>query len=97
VRHGRNHHIGDIEVTGSGHELSVAGHVARLLVDEGARVKKGDVLAELDRNLSGKNEIQAIAAVRGVRAKVASLLFHEHQARRAGSGGEEGTGGCLGR
>jgi multidrug resistance efflux pump len=49
------------------------GHVARLWVDEGARVKKGDVLAELDQEPIRERRDQAIAAVREFEAKVASL------------------------
>ena len=73
VRDGEIITSGHIEVTEVDMSFRLQGHVARLLVDEGARVKKGDVLAELDQEPIREKRDQAIAAVREFEAKVASL------------------------
>jgi HlyD family secretion protein len=73
VRDGEIITSGHIEVTEVDMSFRLQGHVARLWVDEGARVKKGDVLAELDQEPIRERRDQAIAAVREFEAKVASL------------------------
>jgi HlyD family secretion protein len=73
VRDGEIMTSGHIEVTEVDMSFRLQGHVARLWVDEGARVKKGDVLAELDQEPIRERRDQAIAAVREFEAKVASL------------------------
>ena len=73
VRDGEIITSGHIEVTEVDMSFRLQGHVARLLVDEGARVKKGDVLAELDQEPIRERRDQATAAVREFEAKVASL------------------------
>jgi HlyD family secretion protein len=73
VRDGEIITSGHIEVTEVDMSFRLQGHVARLLVDEGARVKKGDVLAELDQEPIRERRDQAAAAVREFEAKVASL------------------------
>ena len=73
VRDGEIITSGHIEVTEVDMSFRLQGHVARLLVDEGARVKKGDVLAELDQEPIRERRDQASAAVREFEAKVASL------------------------
>ncbi len=73
VRDGEIITSGHIEVTEVDMSFRLQGHVARLFVDEGARVKKGDVLAELDQEPIREKRDQAIAAVREFEAKVASL------------------------
>jgi HlyD family secretion protein len=64
---------GHIEVTEVDMSFRLPGHVARLLVDEGAQVKKGDVLAELDQEPIRARRDQASASVRELEAKIASL------------------------
>ena len=73
VRDGEIITSGHIEVTEVDMSFRLQGHVARLLVDEGARVKKGDVLAELDQEPIRERRDQAMAAVREFEARVASL------------------------
>ena len=64
---------GHIEVTEVDMSFRLQGHVARLFVDEGAQVKKGDVLAELDQEPIRARRDQASASVKELEAKVASL------------------------
>jgi HlyD family secretion protein len=64
---------GHVEVTEVDMSFRLQGHVARLFVDEGARVKKGDVLAELDQAPIRERRDQASAAVRELEARIASL------------------------
>lgn len=78
VRDGEIITSGHIEVTEVDMSFRLQGHVARLLVNEGARVKKGDVLAELDQEPIRERRDQAIAAVREFEAKVASLSLSTH-------------------
>ena len=64
---------GHVEVTEVDMSFRLQGHVARLFVVEGARVKKGDVLAELDQAPIRERRDQASAAVRELEARIASL------------------------
>jgi HlyD family secretion protein len=64
---------GHIEVTEVDMSFRSAGHVARLFVDEGALVKKGELLAELDQEPIQARRDQAFAAVQELEARVASL------------------------
>jgi HlyD family secretion protein len=64
---------GHIEVTEVDMSFRLAGHVARLFVDEGAVVKKGELLAELEQEPIQARRDQAFAAVQELEARVASL------------------------
>jgi HlyD family secretion protein len=64
---------GHIEVTGVDMSFRLAGHVARLLVDEGHQVKKGDLLAELDQEVLRARRDQVAAQVKELEAREASL------------------------
>jgi HlyD family secretion protein len=64
---------GHVEVTEVDMSFRMPGHVARLLVDEGAQVKKGELLAELEQKPIQARRDQAFAAVQELEAKVASL------------------------
>jgi HlyD family secretion protein len=64
---------GHIEVTEVDMSFRLPGHVARLFVDEGAQVKKGELLAELEQEPIKARRDEAFAAVQEIEAKVASL------------------------
>jgi HlyD family secretion protein len=64
---------GHIEVTDVDMSFRLAGHVARLLVDEGYQVKKGDLLAELDQEVLKSRRDQVAAQVKELEAREASL------------------------
>jgi HlyD family secretion protein len=64
---------GQIEVTEVDMSFRSPGHVSRLFVDEGAHVKKGELLAELEQEPIQALRDQAFAAVQELEAKVASL------------------------
>jgi HlyD family secretion protein len=64
---------GHIEVTEVDMSFRSPGHVSRLFVDEGAHVKKGELLAELEQEPIQALRDQAFAAVQELEAKVASL------------------------
>jgi HlyD family secretion protein len=64
---------GHIEVTEVDMSFRSPGHVSRLFVDEGAHVKKGELLAELEQEPIQARRDQAFAAVQELEAKVASL------------------------
>jgi HlyD family secretion protein len=66
---------GQIEVTEVDMSFRLAGHVTRLYVDEGAEVKKGDLLAELDQDILKAKQAQADAQVRELEARQASLAL----------------------
>ena len=66
---------GHIEVTEVDMSFRLPGHVARLLVDEGYQVKKGDLLAELDQLVIRSRRDQAAAQVAELEARQASLLL----------------------
>jgi multidrug efflux pump subunit AcrA (membrane-fusion protein) len=92
VRDGEIITSGHIEVTEVDMSFRLQGHVARLWVDEGARVKKGDVLAELDQEPIRKDGIKPWPLSEF--KQVFLFPFHEHQ-QEVLDGSEEG-GGCLG-
>lgn len=64
---------GHIEVTEVDMSFRMQGHMVRLFVDEGAQVKKGDVLAELEQEPIRERRDQASAVVRELEARIASL------------------------
>jgi HlyD family secretion protein len=64
---------GHIEVTEVDMSFRLPGHVARLFVDEGAQVKKGELMAELEQEPIQARRDQAFAAVQELEARVASL------------------------
>lgn len=64
---------GHIEVTEVDMSFRIAGHVARLFVDEGMRPKKGEPLAELEQEVIKARRDQAEAQVRELEAREASL------------------------
>jgi HlyD family secretion protein len=64
---------GHIEVTEVDMSFRLPGHVARLLVDEGHQVKKGDLLAELDQEVLRSRRDQVAAQVKELEAREASL------------------------
>lgn len=66
---------GHIEVTEVDMSFRLPGHVARLFVDEGARVKRGDVLAELDQETLMARLDQARALVKELETRQASLAL----------------------
>jgi len=73
VNEGEINTSGHIEVTEVDMSFRLQGHVARLFVDEGAQVKKGDPLAELDQEPIRARRDQASAAAKELEAKLASL------------------------
>ncbi|MBN1105631.1 MAG: efflux RND transporter periplasmic adaptor subunit [Deltaproteobacteria bacterium] len=66
---------GHIEVTEVDMSFRLSGHVIRLLVDEGHQVKKGDLLAELDKQVIRSRRDQAAAQVAELDARIASLAM----------------------
>jgi len=66
---------GHVEVTEVDMSFRLPGHVARLFVDEGARVKGGDVLAELDQETLKARNDQAQAMVKELETRQASLAL----------------------
>jgi len=66
---------GHIEVTEVDMSFRLPGHVAHLFVEEGARVKRGDVLAELDQETLEARNGQAQALVRELETRQASLAL----------------------
>jgi HlyD family secretion protein len=66
---------GHIEVTEVDISFRLPGHVARLYVDEGAWVKQGDELAELEQEILKARQDLAEALVREVEARQASLAL----------------------
>jgi HlyD family secretion protein len=66
---------GHIEVTEVDMSFRLSGHVARLMVDEGSQVKKGDLLAELDKQVIRSRRDQAAAQVAELEARIASLAM----------------------
>jgi HlyD family secretion protein len=66
---------GHIEVTEVDMSFRIAGHVAKLFVDEGMKPKKGEVLAELDQEILKARRDQAEAQVRELEAREASLAM----------------------
>jgi len=66
---------GHIEVTEVDMSFRLAGHVARLLVDEGHQVKKGDLLAELDRQVIAARHDQAAAQLAELDQRQAALAL----------------------
>jgi len=66
---------GHIEVTEVDMSFRLPGHVARLYVDEGAWVRQGDELAQLEQEILKAKQDQAEALVRELEARQASLLL----------------------
>jgi HlyD family secretion protein len=66
---------GHIEVTDVDMSFRLPGHVTRLYVDEGGKVKKGEMLAELDQEILQAKQAQADAQVRELEARQASLAL----------------------
>jgi HlyD family secretion protein len=66
---------GHIEVTEVDMSFRLPGHVARLFVDEGSRVKQGVVLAELDQETLEARLNQAQALVKELETRQASLAL----------------------
>jgi HlyD family secretion protein len=66
---------GHIEVTEVDMSFRLSGHVTRLYVDEGAKVNKGELLAELDQEILKAKQAQADAQVRELEARQASLAL----------------------
>jgi HlyD family secretion protein len=66
---------GHIEVTEVDMSFRLPGHVTRLYVDEGAKVKKGDLLAELDQAILKAKQAQADARVQELEARQSSLAL----------------------
>ena len=64
---------GHIEVTEVDMSFRIPGHVAKLLVDEGMKPKKGDLLAELEQEVIKARRDQAAAQLREIEAREASL------------------------
>jgi HlyD family secretion protein len=64
---------GHIEVTEVDMSFRSPGHVSRLFVEEGAQVRKGELLAELEQEPIQARRDQAFAAVQELEARVASL------------------------
>ena len=64
---------GHVEVTEVDMSFRLPGHVAQLFVDEGSRVKQGDILAELDRETLKARLEQAQAQVRELETRQTSL------------------------
>ena len=66
---------GHIEVTEVDMSFRLAGHVTRLLVEEGDRVKKDALLAELEQTVLRARLDQSAAQVRELEAREASLAL----------------------
>ena len=66
---------GHIEVTEVDMSFRLPGHVARLFVDEGARVKRGDVLAELHQETLKARLDQAQALVKELETRQTALAL----------------------
>jgi len=66
---------GHIEVTEVDMSFRIAGHVAKLFVDEGMKPRKGEVLAELDQEVIKARKEQAEAVVKELEAREASLAM----------------------
>jgi HlyD family secretion protein len=66
---------GHVEATEVDMSFRSPGHVARILVEEGAQVRKGELLAELDQEPIRARRDQALAAVRELEARIASLTL----------------------
>jgi HlyD family secretion protein len=66
---------GHIEVTEVDMSFRLPGHVTHLFVDEGAQVKRGDVLAELDMETLKARYDQAQALVKELEIRQASLAL----------------------
>jgi len=66
---------GHIEVTEVDLSFRISGHVANLPVEEGRQVKKGDLLAELKREVLEARRSQAAAQVEELEARCASLAL----------------------
>jgi len=64
---------GQVEVTEVDLSFRIPGHVARLLVEEGSQVKKGEPLAELKQTVLLARRDQARAGVKELEARLASL------------------------
>lgn len=64
---------GQVEVTEVDLSFRIPGHVARLLVEEGSQVKKGEPLAELKQTVLLARRDQAGAGVKELEARLASL------------------------
>lgn len=70
---GRIETSGHIEVTEVDMSFRIAGHVSRLLVEEGQAVKRGETLAELKTNVLEAANQQAEARVRQLQAYLDSM------------------------
>ncbi|MEW6665961.1 MAG: efflux RND transporter periplasmic adaptor subunit [Thermodesulfobacteriota bacterium] len=66
---------GQIDVTDVDMSFRLAGHVSRLLVDEGYQVKRGELLAELDQEVLRSRRDQVAAQVKELEAREASLAL----------------------
>jgi membrane fusion protein YbhG len=66
---------GHIEVTEVDMSFRLPGHVTRLYVDEGAKVKKGELLAQLDQAILKAKQAQADARVQELEARQSSLAL----------------------
>ena len=66
---------GHIEVTEVDMSFRIAGHVAKILVNEGMKPRKGEMLAELDQEIIRARRDQAEAQVREIEAREASLAL----------------------
>ncbi|MDY6852552.1 MAG: efflux RND transporter periplasmic adaptor subunit [Thermodesulfobacteriota bacterium] len=64
---------GQVEVTEVDLSFRIPGHVARLLVEEGSQVKKGEPLAELKQTVLLARRDRAGAGVKELEARLASL------------------------
>jgi len=69
----RNKKLGHVEVTEVDMSFRLAGHVTRIFVEEGAKTQKGEALAELEQELIRARRNQALAAVKELEARIASL------------------------
>ena len=67
------YYSGTIEATESNLAFQVNGRVARVLVDDGQKAKKGDLLAELQRDEFESRKAQAEAKVKQARENLAKL------------------------
>jgi len=66
---------GHVEATEVDMSFRLPGHVGRLYVDEGARVKKGEIVAELEQDTLSARHAQASALVRELETRQASLAI----------------------
>ena len=66
---------GHIEVTEVDMSFRLPGHVTRLYVDEGTKVKKGDLLAELEQEILKAKQTQADTQVQELEARQGSLAL----------------------